>query len=105
MVLTSAKYRNDEPLSLAFALNFAFMILGLFAGQERSFNSGRWQPVDLQLLGIVAAVVAVILIGSVGAAIAYQNGPPTTVSPGAPHPIRHMRAAVQPNRINYDCEE
>jgi len=24
---------------------------------------------------------------------------------GAPHPIRHMHAAVQSNRANIDCEE
>lgn len=84
MVLTSAKCRNDDPFSLALALNIAFiiggLILGLFAGQEGSFIFGPWQPVDLKLLGLVAALAAIILIGSVGAAIAYQNGPPTIVA-------------------------
>lgn len=84
MVLTSAKCRNDDPFSLALALNIAFiiggLILSLFAGQEGSFIFGPWQPVDLKLFGIVAALAAVILIGSVGAAIAYQNGPPATVA-------------------------
>lgn len=84
MVLTSAKCRNDDPFSLALALNIAFiiggLILGLFAGQKGSFIFGPWQPVDLKLLGIVTALAAVILIGSVGATIAYQNGPPATVA-------------------------
>lgn len=84
MVLTSAKCRDDDPFLLALALNIAFIIggltLGLFAGQAGSFIFGPWQPVDLQLLGIVAALAVVILIGSVGAAIAYQNGPPATVA-------------------------
>lgn len=84
MVLTSAKCRNDDPFSLALALNIAFiiggLIVGLFAGQEGSFILGPWQPVDLKLVGIITALAAVILIGSVGAAIAYQNGPPATVA-------------------------
>lgn len=84
MVLTSAKCRNDDPLSLALALNIAFIIgglvLGLFAGQEGSFIFGPWQAVDLNLLCIIGALAIVILIGSVGAAIAYQNGPPATVA-------------------------
>lgn len=84
MVLTSAKCRDDNPLSLALALNIAFivggLILGLFAGQDGSFIFGPWQPVNLRLFGIVGVLAAVILIGSVGAAIAYQNGPPATVA-------------------------
>jgi drug/metabolite transporter (DMT)-like permease len=84
MVLTSIKCRNDNPFALALALNIAFIVagavLGLFSGQEASFIFGPWQSVDLKLIGIVAALAGVILIGSVGAAIAYQNGPPSTVA-------------------------
>lgn len=84
MVLTSIKCRNDDPFALALALNIAFIvvggILGVFAGQEGSFIFGPWQSIDMKLIGIVAALAAVILIGSVGAAIAYQNGPPSTVA-------------------------
>ena len=84
MVLTSARCRDDDPFALALALNVAFIvggtILGIFSGQEGSFILGPWQSVDLKLIGIVAALAAVILIGSVGAAIAYQNGPPATVA-------------------------
>ncbi len=84
MVLTSAKCRDDDPFSLALALNIAFivggLILGMFAGREGSFIFGPWQPIDLKLLGTVAALSTVILIGSVGAALAYQNGPPATVA-------------------------
>lgn len=84
MVLTSIKCRGDDPFALALALNIAFIVagafLGLFSGQEGSFIFGPWQSVDLKLIGIVAALAGVILIGSVGAAIAYQNGPPSTVA-------------------------
>ncbi len=84
MVLTSRRCRDDDPLALALALNIAFVVagagLGLFSGQEGSFILGPWQSLDLRLIGVVAALAAVILIGSVGAAIAYQNGPPATVA-------------------------
>ncbi|WP_299855231.1 DMT family transporter [uncultured Roseobacter sp.] len=84
MVLTARKCREDDPVALALALNIAFAVagagLGLFSGQEGSFIFGPWQRLDLRLIGVVAALAAVILIGSVGAAIAYQNGPPATVA-------------------------
>lgn len=84
MVLTSLKCRDDNPYALALALNIAFIVagagLGLFSGQDGSFIFGPWQRLDIALIGTVAALSAVILIGSVGAAIAYQNGPPATVA-------------------------
>lgn len=84
MVLTSRKCRNNDPFALALALNIAFIVagagLGVFAGQEGSFIFGPWQSIDLRLFSVVAALAAVIVIGSVGAAIAYQNGPPATVA-------------------------
>ncbi|WP_300018769.1 DMT family transporter [uncultured Roseobacter sp.] len=84
MVLTSIKCRDDNPLVLALALNVVFIVggagLGLFAGAEASFILGTWQPLSLHRLAIVAALAVLILIGSVGAAIAYQQGPPATVA-------------------------
>ncbi|MCR9218612.1 MAG: DMT family transporter [Alphaproteobacteria bacterium] len=84
MVLTAARCREDDPFVLALALNVAFILagaaLGLFSGREGSFLLGPWRPVDLRLVATVAALAALILIGSVGAAIAYQQGPPATVA-------------------------
>lgn len=84
MVLTAHKCRGDDPFALALALNIAFIVagagLGLFSGHEGSFIFGPWQSLDLPLIGTVATLAVVILIGSVGAAIAYQNGPPATVA-------------------------
>lgn len=84
MVLTSLKCRHDNPFALALALNVAFILvgagLGLFAGQDGSLILGTWQHLDLTLIATIAALSAIILIGSVGAAIAYQNGPPATVA-------------------------
>jgi len=84
MVLTSAKCGEENPFLLALALNVAFVLAGLglsgFAGQEGSFMLGPWQSVDLSMIGVVAALAVFILIGSVGAAVAYQMGPPGTVA-------------------------
>lgn len=84
MVLTARKCRDDDPFTLALALNIAFIVtgagLGLFSGQEGSFVFVPWQTLDLKLIGVIAALAAVILVGSVGAALAYQNGPPATVA-------------------------
>ncbi len=84
MVLTSKKCSNDDPFSLAFALNVAFLlvgaVLGLFAGRDGSFLFGPWQAIDLRLLTTVAVLALAIAVGSVGAAIAYQKGHPVTVA-------------------------
>jgi len=84
MVLTSVKCREESPLMLALALNCAFIVaglgLGVFSGHEGSFLLGPWQTVDVQLAVIVAVLAALIRIGRIGAAIAYQTGPPATVA-------------------------
>lgn len=84
MVLTSAKCRDVDPVVLTMALNLTFIVsgavLGLFADREGSFILGHWQTLDLRLLVTVAALAILILIGNIGAAIAYQKGPPATVA-------------------------
>tara|TARA_R110001583_G_scaffold39741_1_gene127274 strand:+ start:3005 stop:3916 length:912 start_codon:yes stop_codon:yes gene_type:complete len=84
MVLTSAKCRDDDPIVLALVLNVTFIVigagLGLFSGEEGAFLFGPWQAMDLSLIMTVAMLAGLILIGSVGAAIAYQRGVPATVA-------------------------
>lgn len=84
MVLTSARCQKDDPFVLAILLHVTFVVfgigLGLFSTEEKSFLSGPWQTVDLELMTTIAVLAVLILIGSVGAAIAYQNGPPATVA-------------------------
>lgn len=84
MVITSQKCQGDDPFALALALNIALILtgiaLGIFAGREGSFVLGPWQPVDLALAGAMLVLALLLLIGSVGAAIAYQKGPPATVA-------------------------
>ncbi|MBM7067927.1 DMT family transporter [Actibacterium sp. 188UL27-1] len=84
MVLTSAKCRGEDPFSLALALNVAFILggaaLASVAGRDGSVLLGPWQSVDPGLIATVAALAVLLLIGSVGAAVAYQNGPPATIA-------------------------
>lgn len=84
MVITSVKCQGESPFALAFALHLAFLgaggALGLASGQKMGITLGAWQPVDGALMLSVAALALLILIGSVGAAIAYQNGPPATIA-------------------------
>lgn len=85
MVLTSRRCRDDDPLALAFWLNVAFVPAGIVIGLLRtgdtdSFVRGPWTPIDADL-GLVAAVLGVcIVVGSVGAAIAYQRAPAVVVA-------------------------
>ncbi len=84
MILTAQTCRGESALVLALALNIGFVLtglgLGIAAGQAGSFILGPWQPVDTGLLLVVAALAACVLIGSIGAAFAYQNGPPATIA-------------------------
>lgn len=84
MVLTSVKCRDDDPFGLALVLNVAFIVggaaLGIFAGRDGSFILGPWQAIDVRLLITLTALAVLVLIGSVGAAVAYQLGPPNTVA-------------------------
>ena len=84
MVLTARKCREDDPFALVLALNITFIVAGIglsmFAGKDSSFVFGAWQDLDLVLVSTVVILAALMLIGSVGAAVAYQNGPPGTVA-------------------------
>lgn len=93
MILTRTKCREESPLVLSFALNVAMLIMGALAGlalaalglsgallETGGFLLGAWNPMapfDWLVMGCMAAAV---LIGSIGAAIAYQAGPSSIVS-------------------------
>lgn len=84
MVLTSTKCRNDDPIALVIALNIAFIaggaVIGLWSGTGDSFVFGPWVSLDLKLIAVITVLSGAIVVGGVGAAIAYQNGPPTTIA-------------------------
>lgn len=88
MILTRAKCRDDDPLALSLALNVTFIAIGAAisvvlwgagldaaAVAQSPFLLNGWAPVSPVLLGACAILAAAILIGSIGAAIAYQTAP------------------------------
>ena len=89
MILTRAKCRDEHPLILSAGLNLAFIFfgflatfgLGFFASPDTfsTFLSPRWGDMDRATWMLLLALAAFILIGSIGAAIAYQNGKPSVV--------------------------
>ena len=92
-VLTRAKARDESPLVLGFALNYALMLVGLAAtlaialwnpSPEQAgfypFLLGRWVPMGSEEWMIVAAL-ALLMVGiSVGLAKAYQSAPPAVIA-------------------------
>lgn len=115
MILTRTKCRSVHPLMLSLALNVSFVLVGgivaaiieTFPGDSRQgFLLAPWialGPAEWLSMGLLAIA---ILIGSIGAAIAYQNAPlpllvrlilPMSVSPScgalsslARHLMRHQ---------------
>lgn len=86
MILTRSKCRHEDPLVLSLALNVSFIAVGgvatlavplLFPG---GFLGGAWAAVGAAEAWALVLLAASIIIGSVGAAIAYQIGPPATVA-------------------------
>ena len=84
MILTRTKCRAEHPIKLSLALNCAFVVVGGVAAAVISMLSDEvrggfllapWSAMTLSDFGIMAMLAASILIGSIGAAIAYQNGP------------------------------
>lgn len=88
MILTRAKCRHEDPLALSLALNVTFVVVGgavsislWGAGFSEAtvaaspFLLGEWAETTLSLLGACAVLAAAILVGSIGAAIAYQSAP------------------------------
>lgn len=88
MILTRTKCRAEHPFTLSLSLNLCFIIVGLgaavligtFTGPERDgFLLAPWTPMGPREWLAMALLAVAILIGSIGAAIAYQSGPPSVV--------------------------
>ncbi|MGF1631967.1 MAG: DMT family transporter [Kiloniellaceae bacterium] len=93
MILTRTKCKNESPLVLSFSLNLSFVGVGLAAtflvalagaaeGRTRAFAFllGPWAPMGASEWGAMALLASLVIVGSVGAAIAYQAGPPAVVA-------------------------
>jgi len=88
MILTRTKCRAVHPLMLSIALNLSFVMVGLMTTflisvtvsiRREGFLLAPWAAMGEAEWVSMALLAAAILIGSVGAAIAYQNGPPAII--------------------------
>lgn len=88
MILTRTRCRGEHPLVLALALNIAFVVVGGAATLlvatlpdelRRGFLLASWTPMNPSAWATMALLAAAILVGSLGAAVAYQNGPPAVI--------------------------
>ena len=93
MIVTRARCVDESPLVLALALNLAFVAVGAVATTAgvvlavppaleaaNPFLFGPWTALGGPEAAAIAALGAAMLIGSVGAAIAYQVGPAPVVA-------------------------
>jgi drug/metabolite transporter (DMT)-like permease len=93
MILTRTKCRDENPLVLSLNLNVSFLAIGLLVTllvsmvgtpftetKGASFLFGEWSIMGKSEWLTMALLAAAVIIGSVGAAIAYQLGPPATVA-------------------------
>ena len=93
MILTRSKCRGEKPVVLSLWLNFSFIGVGacallclwLLSPQPQTvainpFLFADWTPMGATEWRTMSILGAAILAGSILAAVAYQNGPASTVS-------------------------
>jgi len=89
MILTRTRCRDENPAVLSLALNVAFVVVGAGASgmilltgatDEASFLLGPWTAMEGREWMTMVVLAAAVIIGSVGAALAYQVGPPAIVA-------------------------
>ena len=88
MILTRTKCRDVHPLMLSLALNFCFVFVGfVVAGliniipdeSRQGFLLAEWVELGVSQWTTMFLLALAIIVGSVGAAVAYQNGPSSIV--------------------------
>ena len=88
MILTRTTCRGQHPIVLSLALNISFVIVGALAAglilllpdaARTGFLLAPWAAMGQAEWTSMGLLATAILIGSIGAAIAYQNGPPAMI--------------------------
>ncbi|PRD41734.1 EamA/RhaT family transporter [Phyllobacterium phragmitis] len=88
MILTRSRCRKQHPIVLSLALNIGFVIVGALAAglvlllpdsARQGFLLAPWAAMGGAEWISMGLLAAAILIGSIGAAIAYQSGPPAII--------------------------
>ena len=93
MILTRSKCRGEKPTVLSLWMNICFIGVGALAMlclalwnptastiALNPFLFGAWTPMGLAEWRTMGILAIAILAGSIGAAIAYQKGPASTVA-------------------------
>ena len=93
MIMTRSKCRNEQPVVLSLWLNVSFVSVGALAllvlyicdldAETQALNPfllGEWTPMWLDEWRIMALLAIAFVVGSIGAAIAYQKGPPSIIA-------------------------
>ena len=92
MILTRTRCRHEDPVTLSVALNLAFVAVGalgtaavsllrpLLPGLEDPFLFAPWVDPGAAGWGALAVLAAAIVVGSLGAAVAYQLAPASLVA-------------------------
>lgn len=93
MILTRSKCQQEKPTVLSLWLNISFVGVGTFALlllklwnpdadliAANPFLFGTWTPMWLNEWHVMAVLAIAIVIGSIGAAMAYQNGPSSIIA-------------------------
>ena len=93
MIITRTKCRTENPLVLSLGLNLSFIVVGSFAAglielwgppsdqvENHSFLLGQWIAIGTNEWFAMGVLATAVIIGSVGAAIAYQVGPSSIVA-------------------------
>jgi len=88
MILTRTKCQSSHPLLLALSLNLSFIIVGCIVSFgiallpnefRQGFLLAPWEAMDASRWYSMGLLAIAILIGSIGAAFAYQNAPPSII--------------------------
>ena len=88
MILTRTKCRSEHPLMLSLALNTCFVLVGSVAAviiatlpdvSRQGFLLAPWAELGPSEWFSMSLLAIAILVGSIGAAIAYQNGPSSMI--------------------------
>jgi len=93
MIITRSKCENEKPLILSLWLNLAFIGVGALAiltiqiwqptlasMATDPFLLGEWKPMWIDEWRTMAILAIIIVIASIGTAIAYQSGPSSIIA-------------------------
>ena len=93
MILTRTKCRNENPRVLSFTLNVTFIAMGFIAtlllmlashdNEQIALNPfllSEWRSPVLDDWLAMSVLATVVIIGSIFAAVAYQNGPSSVIA-------------------------